>query len=91
MGAEENVYVEQLVSRHSIEELIVLMNKRDESKNMLYANTNELEDFESKYYSNKAMSTEDSGESNRVNVQANKVRYLLSNVLLNKLIIDFMS
>lgn len=30
MGATENVYVEQLVARHSIEELIVEMNKRDD-------------------------------------------------------------
>ena len=29
MGATENVYVEQLVARESIEELIVEMNKRD--------------------------------------------------------------
>ena len=77
MGATEKVFVEQLVSRHSIEELIVLMNKRDESKSMLYANTDELKEFQSEYYGNNILSKEDIDGNN-------KVRFLLSNVKLIK-------
>jgi hypothetical protein len=94
MGATENVYVEQLVSRNSIEELIVQMNKRnDSSQDALYANSDEIEHFQSEYYGNKAnLSTEESNDKNnknnkdntsnsKVNAQA-KVQYLLSNVKL---------
>lgn len=82
MGATENVYVEQLVSRHSIEELLVLMNKRDRSDDNLYDNTNGIEDFKSDYYGgdNKLSFNKDSGDNNMANQV--KVRYLLSNVKL---------
>jgi len=83
MGATENVFVEQLVSRHSIEELLVLMNKRDQSDDTLYSNTKSMEDFKSDYYGSdiKLSFTEDSSNNNMAKAQA-KVRYLLSGVKL---------
>ena len=84
MGATENVFVEQLVSQHSVEELIVLMNKRYETKNLLYGNTEEFDQFESKYYGknvNNILSNTEGLDNNKTNIHA-KVRYLLSNVKL---------
>ena len=77
MGATENVFVEQLVSRHSIEELMVQMNKR-ESKIVLYANTDEMKEFQSEYYGKDL-----SNKETDVNAQA-KIQFLLSNVKLIK-------
>lgn len=80
MGATENVFVEQLVSRHTIEELIVLMNKREEKKHdLLYANSKDMEKFESEYYDSKCLVPRE--DENKVDPNA-KVRYILSNMKL---------
>ena len=77
MGATENVFVEQLVSRHTIEELIVLMNKREEEKHdLLYANSKDIEKFKSEYYDLVPRGDEDKVDPNA------KVRYILSNMKL---------
>ncbi len=80
MGATENVFVEQLVSRHSIEELIVLMNKREEKKHdMLYANSADFDEFESEYYDSGNFCPDE--DKNKTDSFA-KVHYLLSNMKL---------
>ena len=80
MGATENVFVEQLVSRHSIEELIVLMNKREQNKHdKLYANVVDLEEFKSEYYEHQRFVTDE--KKNNMDSTA-KVHYLLSNMKL---------
>jgi len=88
MGAEEKVYVEQLVSRHSVEELIVMMNNRDRdtsSRNMLYDNSNHLVNFESDYYNEEdlieSQGVSFSSSDEKLNGPA-KVRTLLSKVKL---------
>jgi hypothetical protein len=75
MGASEHVFVEQLVSRNSIEELIVQMNKREKHVENIYANDPNAYTHESQYYSSIA-----DNEFN--NDQKHKVRQLLSNVKL---------
>lgn len=75
MGASEHVFVEQLVSRNSIEELIVQMNKREKHVENIYANDPNAFAYESKYYSN--MTENDLNTDHK-----HKVRQLLSNVKL---------
>jgi SNF2 family DNA or RNA helicase len=75
MGASEHVFVEQLVSRNTIEELIVQLNKRDKHVEYIYANDPNACTLESKYYSGVT-----DNEFN--NDQKHKVRQLLSNVKL---------
>jgi len=75
MGASEHVFVEQLVSRNSIEELIVQMNKREKHVENIYANDPNAYTYESQYYSSMA---DDEFNSD----QKHKVRQLLSNVKL---------
>jgi hypothetical protein len=75
MGASEHVFVEQLVSRNSIEELIVQMNKREKHVENIYANDPNTFAYESKYYSN--MTDNDLNTDHK-----HKVRQLLSNVKL---------
>lgn len=83
MGATEEVFVEQLVSRHSIEELIVIMNKRNETKNSLYANCDKLDDFTSEYYENNLQLLKGISNSNLDSKDTHaKVKFLLSNVKL---------
>lgn len=81
MGASENVFVEQLVSRHTIEELIVTMNKRNETNSNLYANHDKLEDMKSEYYGTTHFMDESCDNDNKTNTHA-KVKFLLSNVRL---------
>ncbi len=81
MGASENVFVEQLVARHTIEELIVTMNKRNETNSNLYANHDKLEDMKSEYYDTTLFLDESSDNDNKPNTHA-KVKFLLSNVRL---------
>ena len=81
MGASENVFVEQLVARHTIEELIVTMNKRNETNSNLYANHDKLEDMKSEYYDTTLFLDESSDNDNKTNTHA-KVKFLLSNVRL---------
>ncbi len=87
MGAEEKVYVEQLVSRHSVEELIVMMNNRDRdtsSRNMLYDNPNHLVNFQSNYYDEEDLvENQDFVSSSHEKQKGSaKVRTLLSKVKL---------
>jgi len=83
MGATEHVFVEQLVARHSIEELIVKMNKRDGLQDTLYTHANQVHSAESEYYKSDVLSSKDVSSDNddQVNPQA-KIRFLLSNVKL---------
>ncbi len=81
MGATENVFVEQLVSRHSIEELIVLMNKREEKNHeLLYGNSHDLDEFESEYYGGKISTVHKDCDAKTDPI--GKVHYLLSNMKL---------
>lgn len=75
MGASEHVFVEQLVSRNTIEELIVQLNKREKHDEYIYANDPNACTLESKYYSGVT-----DNECN--NDHKHKVRQLLSNVKL---------
>ena len=80
MGATENVFVEQLVSQDSIEELIVLLGKK--KQDTLYANS---EEFKSVFYGrdvqNFIKTGDQSGDEDKINAHA-KVKYLLSRVKL---------
>lgn len=79
MGATENVFVEQLVSRDSIEELIVLLGKK--KQDTLYANS---EEFNSDFYSREVQEFQtghQNGNEDKINAHA-KVKYLLSRVKL---------
>eukprot|EP00557_Chaetoceros_sp_GSL56_P009171 CAMPEP_0176494518 /NCGR_PEP_ID=MMETSP0200_2-20121128/10149_1 /TAXON_ID=947934 /ORGANISM="Chaetoceros sp., Strain GSL56" /LENGTH=1522 /DNA_ID=CAMNT_0017892301 /DNA_START=84 /DNA_END=4652 /DNA_ORIENTATION=- len=95
MGATENVYVEQLVAKHSIEELIVKMNKRDGQHNDMYSKDGSQEnEFMSEYYEVKdppnvsvdatatITTTTTSGNTNSNN--RNRVGFLLTNVKIIK-------
>lgn len=87
MGATENVYVEQLVAKHSIEELIVKMNKRDGLHNQMYSkNSYQENEFTSEYYELQetvaATTTTTSATNNSGN--RNRVGFLLSNVKIIK-------
>lgn len=81
MGATENVFVEQLVSRHSIEELIVLMNRREgKNHDMFYANSNDFNEFKSEYYDGKTSIVNNEGDLKADSI--GKVHYLLRNMKL---------
>lgn len=80
MGASEHVVVEQLVSKHTIEELIVRMNQRKKNSNVenIYANDPNTNDHLSQYYSHvKELEYGDDHKSN--------IRLLLSQVKLIRL------
>jgi hypothetical protein len=82
MGATENVFVEQLVSRHSIEELIVMMNTCSETNIDLYSNYDKLEDIKSEYYGDSVSFMEENNDCVKSNNTNAKINFLLSNVRL---------
>jgi len=83
MGASENVFVEQLVAKHSIEELIVKMNKRDGLHNTLYSNAHRQPDIRSEYYNIDYASSEVAAtKGDNINPQAKKIGFLLQNAKL---------
>jgi len=83
MGATENVFVEQLVAKHSIEELIVKMNKNDGLHNTLYANASHQSEISSDYYNIEVSSFKAAAtKGEKQNPLAKKVGFLLQNAKL---------
>lgn len=80
MGATENVFVEQLASRNSIEEVIIIINKRENTT--LYKNGDKRKVYESDYCGDTVQSIYDTDNDHKISDQGNKVRFLLSNVKL---------
>ena len=76
MGATENVFVEQLVARQSIEELMVKMNKHEDSSQST------IEISHDRQRAHTPTSSKSISESKKTNFIARKVGYLLSNVKL---------
>ena len=72
MGATEPVCVEQMIAKHSIEELIVHLNKNNTIHDDIYADSSRSE-ITSKYYSsdtiNKKIASKDESKSNSKNTE----------------------
>lgn len=78
MGATEPVFVEQLIAKHSIEELIVNLNKKSNIHEDLYSETCKS-NVVSELYHEETYLIQDNGKSNG---KHNQQAFLLSNVKL---------